>query len=241
VNDKYDANFFNHLQSSIEKKELLHDALRLESRDDSNQIASSSNRIPKLIFEVGDITEGIHHPDESFDLIICKKTLDFVLCGAGSVANAKAMMTECYRLLNKDHGVMIILSTAKPENRAFFFEQDPWSGVENIKLTMSPTEHDQKKGHERCVWYTFLSLTLVLSICNRSQISLFNPTLVVPNTGRKLIHTFTFFTNKAGAITDVNCKSVTSRLDLSIIDRLDCVMLNGEKVLTQVRMNNNSN
>ena len=150
MNNKYDANFFNHRQSSIEKREPSHDALRLESRDDSNQKASSYC-IPKLIFEVGDITEGIHHPDESFDLIICKKTLDFVLCGAGSIANAKAMMTECYRLLNKDHGVMIILSTAKPENRAFFFEQDPWSGVENIKLTMSPVEHDQKKGHERWV------------------------------------------------------------------------------------------
>lgn len=156
VNDKYDADFFNNLHSSIEKRELLHNALRLESRDDSNQKASSY-RVPKLIFEVGDITEGIHHPDESFDLIICKKTLDFVLCGAGSIANAKAMMTECYRLLNKDHGVMIILSTAKPENRAFYFEQDPWSGVENIKLTMSPVEHEQKKGYERWVRIYFVS------------------------------------------------------------------------------------
>lgn len=144
VREKYDANFFADLRSRIEKKELLCNALGLESRDDSNHHASTRLLTPKMTFEVGDIAEGMNHPDESFDLIICKKTLDFILCGAGSAANAKSMMTECYRLLNKDHGVMMILSTAKPEDRAYFYEQNPWSGVENIKLPI-----DQKKGHER--------------------------------------------------------------------------------------------
>ncbi len=144
MREKYDANFFADLRSSIGKKELLCNALGLESRDDSNHHASTRLLTPKMTFEVGDIAEGINHPDESFDLIICKKTLDFILCGAGSAANAKSTMTECYRLLNKDHGVMMILSTAKPEDRAFFYEQDPWSGVENIKLPIN-----ENKGQER--------------------------------------------------------------------------------------------
>jgi ubiquinone/menaquinone biosynthesis C-methylase UbiE len=168
VIEKYDADFFADLQSSVSKKELLCTALGLESRDEINH-HSTRLPTPKMIFEVGDITEGIHHPDESFDLIICKKTLDFVLCGAGSAANAKSMMTECYRLLNKDHGIMMILSTAKPEDRAFFYEQDPWSGVENIKLPINGVGLDQKKGHERFVKQVHLLLYLMAECCSANN------------------------------------------------------------------------
>jgi ubiquinone/menaquinone biosynthesis C-methylase UbiE len=106
VKQWYDARFFVDLRGSTAKE---------ESRDDNIRRKSD----PKMVFEVGDITDGLHYPNESFDLIICKKTLDFILCGAGSAANAKSMMNECYRLLNKDYGVMMILSTAIADDRAF--------------------------------------------------------------------------------------------------------------------------
>jgi hypothetical protein len=155
VQEKYDASFFAELQSCMEREDILRNSLGLhvESRDDSNiHDATKRGHTPTMTFEYGDITDGLHYQNESFDLIICKKTLDAVLCSAGSVSNVRSMISECFRLLNKDHGVMIILSSGKPEDRAVFFENDCWSGVENIRLpSCSDDGHhfDQRKGHER--------------------------------------------------------------------------------------------
>ncbi len=150
VEEKYNDEYFAELSIRQERKELHCDTPKLESRDDGSSLSTTRpHPIPKMTFYVGDVTEGLDFPNESFDLIICKKTLDVILCGVGSVTNAKSMMTECFRLLNKEHGVMMILSSAKPEDRAYYFEQDPWSGVENIKLPSM--EIEQRKSHERYV------------------------------------------------------------------------------------------
>jgi hypothetical protein len=144
VQERYGDEFFLSLESCIQRDVVLRHTLGFESRDDNPQTERPE---PSMTFEHGDITKGINHPDESFDLIICKKTLDVILCGAGSVADAKAVMTECFRLLNSEHGIMMIVSSGKPEDRATFFERDQWTGVLYIKL---PTHHnDAMKSHER--------------------------------------------------------------------------------------------
>ena len=166
VKEKYNHDFFSDLHSCIKREELLRYTLGLrprllhdnelpkESRDEINNVGindvggGDGDEFPNMTFEIGDITKGLNHPDESFDLIICKKTMDIVLCGAASVSDCRKMMAECYRLLNKEHGVLLVLSSAKPEDRAVFFENDPWSGVMNIKLP-SKDEERERKGHEK--------------------------------------------------------------------------------------------
>lgn len=144
MQERYGDEFFLSLESCIQRDVVLRHTLGLESRDDNPQTERPE---PSMTFEHGDITKGINHPDESFDLIICKKTLDVILCSAGSVADARAVMTECFRLLNREHGIMMIVSSGKPEDRATFFERDQWTGVLYIKL---PTHHnDAMKSHER--------------------------------------------------------------------------------------------
>lgn len=163
VKEKYNHDFFVELNACLQREDLLRCTLGLapkllhdnerpnesESRDEANVFsADGGGDFPSMAFEHGDIVQGLDYSDESFDLIICKKTLDIVLCGAASIGDTRRMMSECYRLLNKNHGVMIILSSAKPEDRAIFFEQDPWSGVMNIKLP-SKDSGRERKGHEK--------------------------------------------------------------------------------------------
>lgn len=166
MKEKYNHDFFVELHSCIKRENLLRHSLGLKPkcpdehcelrisptgdsrRESRDEISVGEDEFPNMTFELGDISKGLDHPDESFDLIICKKTLDIVLCGAASISDARKMMTECYRLLNKEHGVMIILSSAKPEDRAVFFECDPWSGVMHLKLR-NRDDDQLKKGHEK--------------------------------------------------------------------------------------------
>ncbi|KAL7549961.1 hypothetical protein ACHAWF_014842 [Thalassiosira exigua] len=121
-----------------------------EARDDRGAGRDAGAARPQMTFEYGDIVEGLRYPEGSFDLIVMKKTLDSILCSAGSVADARLAMAEVFRLLDGRHGALVILSSAKPEDRAVFFEGDPWSGVLNIKLPgRKEVEHGPRKGHER--------------------------------------------------------------------------------------------
>ena len=147
MKEKYGNEFYDNIKSCIHRDTVLRHSLGLKSPDDdASDTPQSTKRSLQMTWECGDITQGIDHPNESFDLIICKKTLDVILCSVGSVASARAMMSECFRLLNNEHGVMMILSSGKPEDRAVFFEKDPWTGVLNIKL---PAYHDERKSRER--------------------------------------------------------------------------------------------
>lgn len=59
---------------------------------------------------------ALDYPDESFNAVIDKGTLDSVLCGEGSTANVAKMCMETSRVL-KPNGVYFICSYGVPDNR----------------------------------------------------------------------------------------------------------------------------
>lgn len=59
---------------------------------------------------------ALDFPDESFNTVIDKGTLDSVLCGEGSTANVAKMCMEISRVL-KPNGVYFICSYGVPDNR----------------------------------------------------------------------------------------------------------------------------
>ena len=79
---------------------------------------------PEMKFVCADITEGFPFDDKSFDLIVCKGTLDAILCGEGSVASAKMVIAECSRVLANGHGVLFLVSNGNPDSRVEFLEHE---------------------------------------------------------------------------------------------------------------------
>merc|ERR1711968_155952 len=66
---------------------------------------------------------ALDFPDETFDVVIDKGTLDSVLCGEGSTANTAKMCSEVSRVL-KPKGVFLIVSYGVPDNRLNYLEKE---------------------------------------------------------------------------------------------------------------------
>ena len=93
----------------------------------------SSNTQPpqKMIFEVMDLTKKLKFANDTFDLIVCKGTLDAVLCCTNDTeCKIKRMMNECHRVLSfaeqRGGGVMMIISYGEPEYRLNLFDTNQW-------------------------------------------------------------------------------------------------------------------
>jgi EEF1A lysine methyltransferase 4 len=89
-----------------------------------------AGRSPFMEFECVDITLGLPYKNETYDLIICKGTMDAILCSPAAGSNVSVMMNECSRVLKKT-GSMLVVSYGSPENRLQYFENrenEWWSG-----------------------------------------------------------------------------------------------------------------
>ncbi|GMH52473.1 hypothetical protein TL16_g01238, partial [Triparma laevis f. inornata] len=69
---------------------------------------------------------SLEFPDESYDAVIGKATMDAVLCGEGSTANIAKMCSEVSRVLNGS-GVFFIVSYGVPDNRLNYLENDDYA------------------------------------------------------------------------------------------------------------------
>lgn len=93
----------------------------------------------RMVFKLADVTRSIPFPDSAFDLIVCKGTLDAILCGAGAAANARTFMEECSRVLDESHGVMLIVSHGSPDNRNVYLEDEKvWPGGVELHKVPKP-------------------------------------------------------------------------------------------------------
>jgi len=128
---------------------LAEKAQRTCSTNESNAAPSSNDSFIKMTYDCHDVTKDLPYADGSFDLIICKATLDAILCSAGSLHSARAFMEESCRILNKDHGVLVAVTYGTKESRLVHFENvhnpsDEWwkGGVTFHYVPKPAVEHD---------------------------------------------------------------------------------------------------
>jgi len=82
---------------------------------------------------------ALDFPDETFDVVIAKGTVDAVLCGEGSTANMAKMCSEVSRVL-KPTGCFFIVSYGVPDNRLNYLEkEDIYSWNCTVHTVAKPT------------------------------------------------------------------------------------------------------
>mmetsp|Transcript_5592 Transcript_5592/g.7083 ORF Transcript_5592/g.7083 Transcript_5592/m.7083 type:complete len:208 (-) Transcript_5592:1483-2106(-) len=80
----------------------------------------------------------LDYPDETFDCIIDKGTMDSILCGEGSTGNVAKMCSECVRVL-KPNGVFIMISYGVPDNRLGYLESEEYPWQVSVQTVAKPT------------------------------------------------------------------------------------------------------
>lgn len=146
MKEKYNADFYDPLKAPFNKSGKM--PAIAESWEERDPVSPDEEPRVKMEFLCADITEELPFEDGSFDLIMCKGTLDSVLCGCGSVANVKRMMQECCRLLD-DHGAMVVVSYGNPDSRIVFFENEGNEWWEKVGVHKVPQTQDVRAGSAR--------------------------------------------------------------------------------------------
>ena len=77
---------------------------------------------PTLQWQQMNVT-ALDFPDETFDVVVAKATMDAVLCGEGSTANVAKFCSEVSRVL-KPTGCFFIVSYGVPDNRLNYLEKE---------------------------------------------------------------------------------------------------------------------
>lgn len=110
----------------------------------SKQVQGENSDGLLLDFVCSDVTKKLPFQDNSFDLIICKATLDAILAGKGAIADVRLMMTECHRLLRDNHGSMVVVSHGNPESRMVRFENEGDQWWDSVAINSIPTRRTER-------------------------------------------------------------------------------------------------
>lgn len=81
---------------------------------------------------------ALAYGDSSYDTVIDKATLDSLLCGDNSTANASRYCSEVARIL-KPGGVFFVISYGIPENRLSYLENDEYGWRVTVSTLPKPT------------------------------------------------------------------------------------------------------
>jgi ubiquinone/menaquinone biosynthesis C-methylase UbiE len=81
---------------------------------------------------------ALEFPDEAFDTVIMKGTMDAILCGEGSTANIAKMCQEACRVL-KPSGTLYIISYGVPDNRLSYLENEDYGWTVTVHTVAKPT------------------------------------------------------------------------------------------------------
>ena len=93
---------------------------------------------PTLQWQQMNVT-ALDFPDETFDVVIAKATVDAILCGEGSTANIAKMCSEITRVL-RPTGVFVIISYGVPDNRLNYIDkEDIYSWTVTTHTVAKPT------------------------------------------------------------------------------------------------------
>lgn len=81
---------------------------------------------------------ALDFPDENFDAVIIKGTMDAILCGEGSTTNVAKMCAEISRVM-KPNSVFVVVSYGIPENRLSYLENTEYNWKVEVVTVPKPT------------------------------------------------------------------------------------------------------
>lgn len=81
---------------------------------------------------------NLDFPDETFDVVIAKGTVDAILCGEGSSTNMVKLCNQVSRVL-KPKGHFIVVSYGVPDNRMLYLDkEDSYSWTVTVQTVPKP-------------------------------------------------------------------------------------------------------
>lgn len=90
---------------------------------------------------------ALDFPDDTFDVVMDKGTMDSILCGEGSTTNVGKMLAEVTRVL-KPNGVFFMVSYSSPDNRLSYLENDDYHWkvvVHTVGTPPPPCLHNKQR------------------------------------------------------------------------------------------------